>query len=130
MLEVDFEKKKDNKKKLCLLEMVKWFSVVTLFMVTVFGNYLYRHYSVVLRGVLIACIVFVIIYIITITRMGRLFLTFGQESYIELKQVVWPTYRDGLNTTFIVVGVTALVSLILWGLDAIVVHVVSFGLRL
>lgn len=130
MLEIDFDKKKDNKKKLCVLEMMKWFSVVALFIITVFGNYLYRHYSVILRGVLITCIVFVIIYIMSITRTGKLFLIFGQESYIELKQVVWPTYRDGLNTTLIVVGVTVLVSLVLWGLDAIVVHVISFGLRL
>lgn len=130
MLETDFEKKKDNKKKLYVLEMMKWFSIVTLFIITVFGNYLYRHYSVILRGVLITCIVFVIIYMISSTRTGKLFLIFGQESYIELKQVVWPTYRDGLNTTFIVVGVTVLVSLVLWGLDAIVVHVISFGLRL
>lgn len=129
MSEINVEKK-EVKQKLYFLEVVKWCSVVTLFMMAVFGNYLYRHYSVLLRGIIIVFFTVVATYLASTTKLGKLLVIFGQESYVELKQVVWPTYRDGLNTTFVVVGVTVIVSLILWGLDAVIVNLISFGLRL
>lgn len=120
----------ENKKRLYILEGIKWCSIVTLFMALIVGNYLFRDCSVSLRGVVIACVIAVIVYIVSITRIGKLLVIFIQESRIELNHVIWPSSRDGLNTTLIVVAVTAIVSLILWGLDAIVVNVISFGLRL
>lgn len=119
-----------SKKSLCISEAIKWFSVVMLFMVSIIGNDLCRGYSVVLRGIAITLITVVAMYIASITRIGKLLVVFGKESHTELRQIVWPTYRDGLNTTFVVIAVTVVVSLVLWGLDAIAVNVISFGLRL
>lgn len=119
-----------SKKGLCVSEIVKWCSIVVLFVISIVGNYLYRNYNVVLRGIVVVLIVTSAIYISSKTKVGKLLVTFGQESQIELRQVVWPTYRDGLNTTLIIVAVTVLVSLILWGLDAMIVNAISFGLRL
>lgn len=119
-----------SKKNLSVSEIVKWCSIFVLFIVSIVGNYLCRSYSVILRGIVIVLIITVAMYIVSLTKIGKLLVIFGQESLVELKQVVWPTYRDGLNTTLIIVAVTIIVSLVLWGLDAIIVNVISFGLRL
>lgn len=118
------------KKSSNILEMIKWFSIFTLFITSIVGNYLCCNCSILLRMIVITLIFFIAMYVISITRIGRLLVIFGQESRVELKQVMWPTYRDGLNITLVVVAVTIVVSLILWGLDAIIVNVIAFGLRL
>ncbi len=40
--------------------------------------------------------------------------------------MIWPTRQETLHTTLIVAAVTAVMSLILWGLDGILVRLVSF----
>lgn len=119
-----------SKKSVCILEIIKWFIISILLIVSIVGNYLYRSHGVLLRGMVIISIIFFVIYIVSTTKIGKLLIIFGKESRIELRQVVWPSYRDGLNTTLIVVVVTVVVSLILWGLDAVIVKIISFGLRL
>ena len=55
----------------------------------------------------------------------------GLEARTEVRKVIWPTRQETLHTTLIVAAVTAVMSLILWGLDGILVRLVSFitGLR-
>lgn len=119
-----------KKNIICISEIIKWSGVVVLFMVSIVGNYLCRNYSVVLRGIVVILMTIIAMYVVSVTRIGKLLVKFGKESRAELRQIVWPTYRDGLNTTFVVVAVTVVVSLVLWGLDAIAVNVISCGLRL
>ncbi len=52
-------------------------------------------------------------------------LAFAREARVEMK-VIWPTRQETLQTTLIVAAVTAVMSLILWGLDGILVRLVSF----
>ena len=56
---------------------------------------------------------------------------FAREARTEVRKVIWPTRQETLHTTLIVAAVTAVMSLILWGLDGILVRLVSFitGLR-
>lgn len=127
---MDIERRRKNNDNQCMSEVIKWFSVVVLFLISVVGNYVYRSYYVVLRGLIVTSIFVVVMYVISTTKIGKLLVAFGKESRIELKQVVWPTYKEGLQTTLIVVVVTVAVSLVLWGLDTIIVHMISFSLRL
>lgn len=119
-----------SKKSLCMLEIIKWVFFVIMLMILVVGNYLYPNFSVLLRSIVFIFIFFIALYILSITKVGKCLILFGNESRIELKKIVWPSYRDGLNTTLIVIAVTVMVSLILWGLDALIVNMISFGLRL
>ncbi|WP_159715098.1 preprotein translocase subunit SecE [Blochmannia endosymbiont of Camponotus nipponensis] len=122
--------KNENKKNIYILEIVKWISIIGLLVISIVGNYLYRDVNVLVRSIVVFIIIAVAMYIVLITKIGKIIVIFGNESRTELKKVVWPTYRDGLNTTLIVIGATTIMSLLLWGLDTILVHVVSFGLRL
>ncbi|URJ23873.1 preprotein translocase subunit SecE [Blochmannia endosymbiont of Camponotus sp.] len=122
--------KNESKKKIHVLEIIKWISILGLIATSIVGNYLCRNYSALARSMVIFIIVTTAIYIASTTKIGKLIIIFGDESRIECRKVVWPTYQDGLNTTLVVTGVTIIMSLLLWGLDTILVHVISFGLRL
>lgn len=57
---------------------------------------------------------------------GKATLAFAREARVEMRKVIWPTRQETLQTTLIVAAVTAVMSLILWGLDGILVRLVSF----
>ena len=99
------------------LEAMKWVVVAVLLIVAIVGNYLYRDMMLPLRALA------VVILIATVA--------FAREARTEVRKVIWPTRQETLHTTLIVAAVTAVMSLILWGLDGILVRLVSFitGLR-
>ncbi|KAA1188318.1 MULTISPECIES: preprotein translocase subunit SecE [Photorhabdus] len=113
------------------LEVVKWLLVAALLTVAIVGNYLYREYSLPLRAIAVVVMVALAGAAALWTAKGKTTLAFAREARIEMRKVIWPTRQEALHTTLIVAAVTALMSLILWGLDGILVRLVSFitGLR-
>ncbi|MDP2728029.1 MAG: preprotein translocase subunit SecE [Dehalococcoidia bacterium] len=51
------------------------------------------------------------------TRSSRLNLQFFQETWAELKKVVWPSRKQATNLTLIVIAVSAAVGLLLGAID-------------
>ena len=49
---------------------------------------------------------------------GKRFLAFGKDSVAEAKRVVWPTRKETLQTTGIVILFTITMALFLWAVDA------------
>ena len=90
------------------LEAMKWIIVAVLLIVAIVGNFLYRDIMLAVRALAVV-----------------------REARTEVRKVIWPTRQETLHTTLIVAAVTAVMSLILWGLDGILVRLVSFitGLR-
>ncbi|MCA6222169.1 preprotein translocase subunit SecE [Photorhabdus antumapuensis] len=113
------------------LEVMKWLLVAALLTVAIVGNYLYREYSLPLRAMAVVVIVALAGAAALWTAKGKTTLAFAREARVEMRKVIWPTRQEALHTTLIVAAVTALMSLILWGLDGILVRLVSFitGLR-
>jgi len=113
------------------LEAVKWIVVAVLLVVAIVGNYYYRAYSLPLRALAVVIIIAVAGAIALMTTKGKATVAFAREARTEVRKVIWPTRQETLHTTLIVAAVTAVMSLILWGLDGILVRVVSFitGLR-
>lgn len=116
-------------KKNIVLEIVKWV-FITLLLITVIIGYICYQYDVYLKNIVLFIIILFIACVVLTTRLGRSAVVFGKEVYLELQKVIWPSYQDSLNTTLVVIAVTTIISLILWGLDTVLVHVISFGLRL
>ncbi|HXK00545.1 MAG TPA: preprotein translocase subunit SecE [Buchnera sp. (in: enterobacteria)] len=48
------------------------------------------------------------------------------ESKNEIKKIIWPSKTETLYTTLIVSIATMIISLLIWGLDNILFHLVSF----
>ena len=108
------------------LEVLKWIAVAILLVVAIVGNYYYRDFSLPLRALVVVLIIAIAGGIALITVQGKSTVAFAREARIEVRKVIWPTRQEALHTTLIVAAVTAVMSLILWGLDGILVRVVSF----
>jgi len=113
------------------LEVVKWLAVAVLLLVGIVGNYIYRDVNLPLRALAVVIIIAIAGGIALLTSKGKATVAFAREARTEVRKVVWPTRQETLHTTLIVAAVTAVMSLILWGLDGILVRLVSFitGLR-
>jgi len=49
---------------------------------------------------------------------GRRFFTFGKDSVSEAKRVVWPTRKETLQTTGVVILFAITMAVFLWAVDA------------
>ncbi|MFP3013850.1 MAG: preprotein translocase subunit SecE [Arsenophonus sp. NC-QC1-MAG3] len=112
-------------------DVVKWLLVAILLIIAIVGNYYFRQYNLALR--VIAIVVFTLLAsgIALWTTKGKATLAFFHEARIEMRKVIWPTRQESLQTTLIVAAVTVVMALILFGLDGILMRLVSFitGLR-
>ncbi|AKM46265.1 MULTISPECIES: preprotein translocase subunit SecE [Edwardsiella] len=113
------------------LEVMKWLVVAVLLIVAIVGNYIYRDVSLPLRALAVVVIIAAAGGIALMTVQGKATVAFAREARTEMRKVIWPTRQEALHTTLIVAAVTAVMALILWGLDGILVRLVSFitGLR-
>ncbi|GJH42131.1 preprotein translocase subunit SecE [Pasteurella canis] len=104
-----------------------WFLVLVLIVGAALGNiYLEEQLSTPIRVVGVVVLLLVALGIAAFTNQGVNARHFFSESKIELRKIVWPSRQEATQTTFIVAGVTILVSLILWGLDSVIVALITF----
>ncbi len=108
------------------LETVKWVLVALILIGTVIGNNIFSEESVLIRAVAVIIAAVIAGGIALQTSKGRDALEFASESRTEVRKVVWPTRQEAIQTTLIVLVVTAIMALVLWGLDGILVRVVAF----
>jgi preprotein translocase subunit SecE len=66
----------------------------------------------VLAGLLLAAAIF------WTTASGKQFFAFGGESVAEAKRVVWPTRKETIQTTGVVIVFAVIMALFLWAVDA------------
>jgi preprotein translocase subunit SecE len=59
------------------------------------------------------------------TAQGKRFFAFGRESVAEAKRVVWPTRKETMQTTAVVVVFAVSMALFLWAVDASLMLVVN-----
>ncbi|AAU36811.1 MULTISPECIES: preprotein translocase subunit SecE [Basfia] len=104
-----------------------WVLVAVVIAVAAFGNVYYaEQFSTAVRVVAVVVLLAVALGIAAVTNQGKVALAFFGESRTELRRIVWPTRPEAMQTTLIVIGVTVLTSLILWGFDSIIVSIINF----
>ena len=108
------------------LDLVKWLVVVVLLGGAVAANSIYGDMSLLYRALGVVAAVVVAGFMAASTEKGSSFLTFAKDARTEVRKVVWPTRQEATQTTIIVLVATAFMSLLLWGLDLIIVQLVSF----
>ena len=108
------------------LDLLKWLVSLGLLGGIVAGNYMFEDVSILYRALVAVVVVVVAGFIAASTNKGSAFLTFAKDARIEVRKVVWPTRQEATQTTMIVLAATVFVGLVLWGLDGIIVRVVSF----
>ena len=109
------------------LNIFLWLLTVAIIAASAFGNiYFQDQYSTPIRVVAVIVLLLISLGVAATTNQGRKALGFFQDARTELRRIVWPSRPEAMQTTFIVVGVTVFVSLILWGLDSIIVSIITF----
>lgn len=107
------------------LDTFKWALIFIFLAGAVAGNYVYGEASVLLRAVGVVVAVLFAGLIAGQTEKGRTAIAFAKEAKIEVRKVVWPTRQEAIQTTGIVLVVTVIMSLVLWGLDSALFELVG-----
>lgn len=106
-------------------DVIKWIVAFALAAAAVVGNYLYGEMSVVVRTAAVVILIAGALGVAATTIKGKAAITFARESRMEIRKVVWPTRQETMQTTLIVLAVSVVMSLVLWGIDGIMVRLVS-----
>ena len=107
------------------LDWSKWIIVVVIVAGGVFGNWYYQDQSLLYRVLALLALAAVAGLISFQTTQGRALWELMKESRVEIRRVVWPNRQETTQTTFIVVLLVLVFSLILWGLDSLLSLIVS-----
>jgi preprotein translocase subunit SecE len=107
------------------LDLVKWLVVFAILTSLVVANSVFE-FSTLQLAIGLVVIIPLAGFIAAQTGKGREFLTFAKEAKLEVRKVVWPTRQETNQTTLIVAVVTLIMALILFGLDWVLLKLVSF----
>ncbi|MGX9419480.1 preprotein translocase subunit SecE [Vibrio sp. RC27] len=106
----------------------KWLIAIALLVVAVVGNSLYGEtVSVVIRTASVIVLIALALGLAATTIKGKAAIVFAREARIEIRKVVWPTRQETMQTTLIVLAVSVVMALALWGIDGIMVRLVEFA---
>ncbi|MFC0309911.1 preprotein translocase subunit SecE [Gallibacterium trehalosifermentans] len=129
-MSLEIEKKKTSPEeglKAKGLNSTLWVIAIVLVLVAAVGNIYFRdQFASFVRIPAMVVLLLVALLIAAMTNQGTSARTFFKESRIELRKIIWPTRQESTQTTLVVMGVTVVVSLILWGLDSLIVSLINF----
>lgn len=121
----------ENHETNAVVDKFKWVLVLLLVVFVIWGNFyfsepnrLYQANSLV-RIIAVVVLSLLALFLALTTLKGRSFLTFAKESRMELRKVVWPTRKEAVQTTLLIAVICMVVALFLWGLDSIIIKLVS-----
>ncbi len=107
------------------LDTLKFLIAVILLIGGVVGFYWFEGHSNLLRVIGLLAAVAAAGLVAVQTEKGRAIWSFLIDSRTEVRKVVWPTRQDAMQTTLIVLLVVILMSLFMWGVDAILFAIVK-----
>ena len=99
-------------------DSVKWALVAGALLGGVGAFHYYEDHSLLYRVIGLLIIVMVAAVMASQTEKGRIAWEFVRDARTEVRKVVWPTRRETLQTTGIVIVAVSLVALMLWMLDS------------
>ena len=109
------------------MDGLKWAVTIILLVAIIVGNYLYGEAVHIVARVLILLVMGALALLsASLTAKGKTFVEFAKDSRLEVRKVVWPTRQETVQTTLIILAVSTIVGLVLWGLDGIFVRLVAF----
>ncbi|QLH42321.1 MAG: preprotein translocase subunit SecE [Coxiellaceae bacterium] len=103
-----------------------WLLALILLIGGIVANYYYRDVAWAIRaaiGIVLLCLIAIVA---LQTTQGKAIWQFAKDARLELRKVVWPTRQETIQTTMIVIAMVVVVSLLLWGIDSILMWGVSW----
>lgn len=102
-----------------------WSLVFIILAAAVVGNYLLSDVIAAVRALGVVVVIAAAGAVALQTTKGKATLAFARESRLEVRKVVWPTRQEAIQTTLIVLAVTAVMGLLLFVLDGALVWLVN-----
>ncbi len=104
-----------------------WIVAIVLLAVAAVGNtYFASEFTFVVRVLSMVALVLAAVVFAAITNQGQKAIAFAKDSRTELRKIIWPTRPEATQTTFIVLAMCVVVSLVLWGIDTVIVSLITF----
>ncbi len=106
-------------------DALKWTLAVILVIAGLWANYHYAEIDWPLRlggWIILACVG---LGIISQTAAGNRMWEFSKGARAELRKVVWPTRKETIQTTVLVIAMVILMALLLWGIDSFLLWIVG-----
>ena len=107
------------------MDKLKLIIAVALLGAGVAGFYYYADESLLMRVIGLLAVAAVALMVSYQTAIGRQSWAFVSDAQTEMKKVVWPTRKEAIQTTAIVVVMVFLVGLFLWALDSTLLWLVK-----
>ncbi|MHB1220725.1 MAG: preprotein translocase subunit SecE [Gammaproteobacteria bacterium] len=108
------------------LDWLKWVVAFVLLTAALVGNYYFSDIAMPLRTLAWLGVLVVAGFVASTTQKGKWVVDFFRDSRAELRKVVWPTREETMQTTMIVAVMVIILSLILWGMDGILVWAIGW----
>jgi len=107
------------------LDALKWTVALVLVAGGIGGFYYFAAHSLLLRVLGLLAVSGVAVAVLLQTASGRGSWEFFKEARVEVRKVVWPTRKETVQTTSIVIAMVTLVAVFLWLLDMLL----AWGVR-
>lgn len=107
-------------------DIALWMLIIILITGGIVANYYFANIAGALRlagWIILACVLIGLFYL---TIDGKRLFKFANEAKVELYKVVWPNRQETVQTTMIIAGLVIFMSLILWGLDSLLLSAVNW----
>ena len=111
---------------IAVLDKIKWLGALLLLGSGVTTHYFLSEQTLALRVLLISVFFMMALGLGLWTTKGHVFLAFAKEARSEVRKVVWPTKQETIQITSIVLVVVVVVGMILWGIDALLLHMIAW----
>ena len=112
-------------KKRRMLDKIKLFLSVLVIAVGISGFYLLAEMPQVVRvGAFIGALIVAALIAWTSTP-GQQFVVYARESVIETRKVVWPTRKETVQSTGLVIAFVFVMAIFLWGVDSILASLIQ-----
>ena len=109
------------------LDNVLMLLVVLILGTAIFGFYYFEtEYNVAVRVGGMFAGMGLAIAVLMQTASGKAMWTYIKGSQVEMRKVVWPTRRDSVMTTIMILIVVLILGVFLWGVDALLLEAVQF----
>jgi preprotein translocase subunit SecE len=107
-----------------MLDKIKLGLSILIIAVGISGFYLLAESPLVLRvGAFILSLVVAALVAWT-SEPGKMFVTFAREAVVETRKVVWPTRKETMQSTGLVIAFVFVMAVFLWGVDSILASLI------
>jgi preprotein translocase subunit SecE len=107
------------------LDIIKWIIVLTLLSGSILGFYIFTEQSLLLRVISLLAVIGIATFIASTTQKGHRTKSFLHETHLEVRRVVWPTRKETLHMTGVVIVMVIIVAFIIWAMDSLLLWLVK-----